>query len=244
MKIALILLAGGHSTRMGGPVPKTFITVKGRPIIRYSFDLLSPMFPRTIVVAHKAYHHLFPFNTQFAEPGPRRQDSVHNGFQMLPGFDFILIHDGARPLLKKEDIERLINLGKTAPAAALASPVKNTLKRVSYHRPSMAEICYSKDASQINTACLDPAVNGKDYGKSVIQGDTLSTVDRTNLFEVYTPQLIRSDLLKKGLALNITVTDDLSFAEALGYTPLLVPCSFPNIKLTYPSDLPLIEALL
>ncbi|MBM3184006.1 MAG: hypothetical protein FJZ64_01710 [Chlamydiae bacterium] len=47
--------------------------------------------------------------------------------------------------------------------------VYNALKALRYHRPSMAEICYGKDASQINTACLDPAVNGQDCGKSAVQ---------------------------------------------------------------------------
>ena len=206
MKIALILLAGGQSTRMGGPIPKTFLTIKGRPLIRYSFDLLTPLFPKTIVVAPKPYHHLFPSHTQFAEPGLRRQDSVKNGFQDLQDFHYILIHDGARPLIKKEDVQNLIEKGLHHPAAALAAPVKNTLKRT---RKGITE-----------------------------------TIDRTDLWETYTPQLIRSDLLKQGLELNIPVTDELTLVEALGHNPLLVPCIFPNIKLTYPSDLPLIEALL
>jgi 2-C-methyl-D-erythritol 4-phosphate cytidylyltransferase len=215
MNIGLILLAGGVSTRMNGQIPKTFLEIKKKPLIQYSLDVFNsiPLFTRAVVVCLEEYTHLFPKKTLFAKPGPRRQDSVKNGLLALEKeIDLVMIHDGARPLIKKNDITTLIELGKNAPAAALASPVKNSLKKVSS------------------------------------ENKVIESPSRDALWEVYTPQLIQKKLLHEGFLHaeknNLTVTDDLSLVEALGYKPLLIPSSYPNIKLTYPSDLLLIEALL
>ncbi len=215
MKIGLILLAGGVSARMKGKVPKTFLEIKKKPLIHYSLDVFNStsFFTAKVIVCLNDYFHFFPKKTLFAKPGPRRQDSVKNGLLALQKeVDLVMIHDGARPLIKKTDLISLIELGKNHPAAALASPVKNSLKKVSSE----------------NTVIESPS--------------------RDDLWEVYTPQLVQKNLLLEGFDYaeknNLTVTDDLSLVEALGYKPLLIPSSYPNIKLTYPRDLPLIEALL
>lgn len=72
-------------------------------------------------------------------------------------------------------------------------------------------------------------------------GYVQATVDRSQLFEIQTPQLLRKDLLEKGfahaLAKEITVTDDVALAELIGYPVKLVPGSARNIKITTPEDL-------
>ncbi len=215
MKIGCILLAGGLSTRMGqmGGCPKTLLPLFGKPAILYSFEILStlPAISEIVVVGDKAHEALLPPETKTALPGKERQDSVYNGFLKLSSdLDYILIHDGARPLLQKKDLIELLTIGKTQPAAALASPVRNTLKK---------------------------------------KGSTsLSTIDRTDLWEVHTPQMVRRDLLSIGLKKareeGWEVTDDLALIERLGFSPTLVPSSFPNIKLTYPEDIAHVSALL
>lgn len=209
MRLGIILLAGGRGVRMGMPIPKTFLPLLGKPAILYSYDLLVP-FGEIVVVSPKEYRGLMP-HARFADPGVRRQDSVKNGLDLLD-VDVVLVHDGARPLVKKQDVERLIQEGKNYPAAALASPLRNTLKRVGEGR------------------------------------EVLGTPSREGLWEVHTPQMVRSDLLKyaleQALHEDVTVTDDLSLVEWLGYKPILVQTSFPNIKLTYPEDVSHVEALL
>lgn len=215
MNISLILLAGGLSTRMKGEIPKTFLEIKNKPLIHYSLETFNSLgcFKEIVVVCLDEYRSYFPKEILITKPGNRRQDSVKNGLLALKSdADLIMIHDGARPLVKKNDLLRLLELGKDKPGSALAMPVKNSLKKVSK------------------------------------ENEITESLSRENLWEVYTPQLIQKDLLLKGFAFaeknNLTVTDDLSLIEALGYTPLLVPSSFPNIKLTCPSDLFILEALL
>lgn len=72
----------------------------------------------------------------------------------------------------------------------------------------------------------------------------VKTVDRSTLFEIQTPQALRRDILEKGLALHIEVTDDVSFAEALGLPVLIVEGAHSNIKVTTKEDLLFVEAYL
>lgn len=59
--------------------------------------------------------------------GQERQDSVYNGLQAVSQ-DIVLIHDGARPYLKKENIDSLLTCLKNNDACLLTVPVKDTIK--------------------------------------------------------------------------------------------------------------------
>jgi 2-C-methyl-D-erythritol 4-phosphate cytidylyltransferase len=74
-------------------------------------------------------------------------------------------------------------------------------------------------------------------------GDVLGTVSRNALWQAYTPQMFRLqlliDALDQSLQRGLLVTDDASAVELAGYTPLMVEGHAGNIKITRPSDLPL-----
>lgn len=135
MKLSVILLAGGKGTRMASPTPKVFLPLMGKPIILHSFELFQslPYVHEIVVVCLKKYHSLFPENTLFASPGCERQDSVKNGFEKTTG-DTILIHDGARPFITKEAIDKLLEEGLPTGAATLGIPMKYTIKQVGLDR--------------------------------------------------------------------------------------------------------------
>lgn len=73
------------------------------------------------------------------------------------------------------------------------------------------------------------------------------TFDRSTLYTIQTPQVIRKDVLTLGFALaqenDLTVTDDVSLAELTGHPVKLVIGSPENIKITTPEDLALAESL-
>lgn len=74
------------------------------------------------------------------------------------------------------------------------------------------------------------------------------TIEREGMWQAQTPQMFRLELLTKALAnasmLQLTVTDEASAVEALGYTPHVVSALHPNPKLTYTADLPYIAHLI
>ncbi|MCB1116009.1 MAG: 2-C-methyl-D-erythritol 4-phosphate cytidylyltransferase, partial [Chlamydiia bacterium] len=203
-------LAGGQGARFNDPLPKVFHPLKGKAIIRHSFDLFISMkeIDEIVVVCPQKYHTYFPEKTLFASPGNERQDSVKNGLAKTTG-EIILIHDGARPFITSEDVKKLLNEGLLLGAAALGAPVKNTIKQV--HKTSLVE----------------------------------KTLDRTALFEMFTPQLLRRSLLEKGLqaAKDQKLTDDVALAELLNHPVKIVEGSRRNIKITYPLDLEIAHIL-
>lgn len=79
------------------------------------------------------------------------------------------------------------------------------------------------------------------------EGIVIRTPDRSCLFEIQTPQVVRFDLLMKGFAKahqeGLTVTDDVSLAELVGHMVKLVKGSFANLKITTKEDLDLAEKL-
>ena len=66
---------------------------------------------------------------EFAIGGKERQDSVYAGLKMVKN-DYVLIHDGARPYVKQENIKNILDCLKTHDACLLMVPCKDTIKRV------------------------------------------------------------------------------------------------------------------
>jgi 2-C-methyl-D-erythritol 4-phosphate cytidylyltransferase len=108
--------------------------------------------------------------------------------------------------------------------------------------------------AQINAlmdACQDDAVGGllahklADTLKSESHGRVAQTVDRANKWLAQTPQMFRLGLLTQALEqAGAAVTDEASGIESMGLSPLLVPGSAQNFKVTYPEDFALAAAIL
>ncbi len=100
-------------------------------------------------------------------------------------------------------------------------------------------------------ACLDDPVGGllaqpvADTLKRVVEGRAEATIPREGLWQAQTPQMFRIGALAQALeAAGDAVTDEASAMEAAGHAPRLVPGSPHNLKVTWPEDFALAEALL
>ena len=137
--ISAILLSGGLGKRMRAEKPKQYLPLHGKPVILHALEaLLSfPFWSEIVIVCEKENQSLFDLyqnrvNLRFALPGKERQDSVLSGLNAFSSKEptWVCIHDGARPLLLEKDLLAVIAEGKKTGAAALAVPVKMTLKEV------------------------------------------------------------------------------------------------------------------
>ena len=130
--ISVILLAGGKGVRMGSPIPKQFLELGDKPIVCHSLEVFLEMedVAEVIVVCASSYrHHFSSYSVKFADPGPRRQDSVFNGLgQLHPSSHWVCIHDGARPMITREIVERLFHEGQLHGAACVGMPMIPTVK--------------------------------------------------------------------------------------------------------------------
>jgi 2-C-methyl-D-erythritol 4-phosphate cytidylyltransferase len=123
---------------MGG-IDKVFAPLGGRPALSYVLDAFEKCeaVSQIIVVvsqANVAKCRELIAEKKYSKPievcagGKRRQDSVAAGLKQLKDCDWVVIHDGARPLVTKELIERGLEVAKETGAAVAAVPVTDTIK--------------------------------------------------------------------------------------------------------------------
>ncbi len=134
MRIAAILVAAGSGSRFGADIPKQFLTLAGKPVIRHAAEALAAFVQQLQPVGDAA-----PIEAALAgiahlptvPGGATRQDSVRAGLEALVPCnpDIVLVHDAARPCIPPGTIPSLLRALEHSPGAIPAVPVADTLKR-------------------------------------------------------------------------------------------------------------------
>lgn len=140
--VSAIIVAAGGSVRMGIADSKQFIPLLGHPAIEYTLRAFEKChFIKEIVVVCReqdkerirliADENGFSKVSSLIEGGASRAESVRNGIKAASSkAKYFAIHDGARPLITVEEIERVIEAAFETGAATLGVPVKDTIKIV------------------------------------------------------------------------------------------------------------------
>jgi 2-C-methyl-D-erythritol 4-phosphate cytidylyltransferase len=151
----------------------------------------------------------------------------------------IAVHDAARPLASGALIDRVFDAAKRFPAVIPGCDVGATLKRVE------VDDTVQSDADPLD-AILGPSDNDEPPIRRVVK-----TVDRRNLIAVQTPQVFDAVLFRRaymqfadGGPDSQGITDDAQLIEAMGEPVRVVEGESTNLKITYPGDAELAEALL
>jgi len=219
-----VVPAAGRGTRFGAELPKQYVSVAGKPLLRWTLERLAAhsRIAGLVVVLSRDDAHWPDLRGLAGKPvftaigGGERADSVLAGLNALGsevGDDaFVLVHDAARPCVREVDITRLIELAVPAGGGLLAAPLRDTLKR-------------ADDEQRV--AVTEP---------------------RDARWRALTPQLFRRgelvDALLRARADGVHVTDEAMAMERSGHRPLLVEGSDDNIKVTTPGDLAWVRFLL
>lgn len=219
MHRSTIIVAGGSGKRLGGPVPKQFQTVKGRPLLMWTIEAFHRFDPsmQLIVVLPQTHFdiwkalcmgHRFFIEHEVVAGGEQRWHSVKAGLEKVEGDGLVAVHDGVRPLVSTELIARCFDAADKHAAAIPVVPVV----------PSIRE--------------------------TTAEGSR--ALDRSKLLAVQTPQCFHTDLLRKAFEqpYDPTFTDEATLVERLGMRVALVEGEENNIKVTAAMDMRLIEALL
>jgi 2-C-methyl-D-erythritol 4-phosphate cytidylyltransferase len=222
MAVALIV-AAGRGERLGGKVPKAFVELAGRPLLRWSIDALAAVegVARIVVAlpAGEALTERALANTATeviaVDGADARSGSVARALQAAGKGEIVLVHDAARPLVTPAIAASVIDALRAdahALAAIAAARVTDTVKRV------------------------DRA------------GAVLQTLDRASLWAVQTPQVFRRAALERALDVPADVlaraTDDAWLVERAGGRVIVVDTGPENIKVTTPLDMRIAELAL
>ncbi len=136
MKFAVVVTAGGSSARYGKN--KLLEKIGGKEVILHSIEAFLPFNPSRIVVsASKEFapvlKELLAENNlsevKIVLGGATRQASVYNALKACDSPDIAAIHDAARPLIKKEDIEKCLNKAIETQAAIVGVKAVDTIKQ-------------------------------------------------------------------------------------------------------------------
>ncbi len=224
-KTAGIILAGGTGERFGREGGKQLVEIAGKPILTWSaeaFDAVGDIGLIVLVCPEDRQEEYlkraidpFPFVTPVvvAPSGSIRQESAFSGLEMVPDdFEFVVLHDGARPLVTPELILHTINTVKgnlDADGAVVAHPAIDTLKVV-------------EDGVIVGTP-----------DRHVFWNAQTPQVFRAGIY-----RRAQASALSDGFV----GTDDSSLIERLGGRVLVVEGKRDNIKLTVPEDFTLLAS--
>ncbi len=138
MKFGAVVVAAGNSSRMGGGGSKVLTELGGKPVLVWSLEALAacPQIREIAVVCREEDREEVERAAEgiglpmvFASGGKERQESVRKGVEALsPELEYILIHDGARPLVTPELIGRVCEDALEYGAATAAVRCKDTCK--------------------------------------------------------------------------------------------------------------------
>lgn len=138
-KTIAVITAGGQGTRMGSALPKQFLDLNGKPVLYHTIKAFLDAVPgiEIVLVLPEQQISLMQMVLQAFEEridltivagGPTRYHSVQNGLKGLPQDSIIMVHDGVRPLISTELIQRCrqqaMGKGSAIPAVAATDSLR------------------------------------------------------------------------------------------------------------------------
>jgi 2-C-methyl-D-erythritol 4-phosphate cytidylyltransferase len=224
-RLAMVLVAAGSGSRLGGDTPKQFQDFAGEPLFVHSLRTLqgSGLVSYCVIVVPPGWQETVA--QQLARVGlsadaivvggATRQQSVRCGLEAIRAkawpASHVLIHDAARPFVSQELVRTVVAAVHDTGAATLAVPVSDTLMRAA--------------------TASGPTSPPRQHANELI--------DRSGMWAIQTPQVFELALLLQAhdqAAAQTEATDDGSLVVELGRSLHFVPGAWWNIKVTHPED--------
>ena len=120
---SVIIVAGGSGKRMNSDIPKQFMLLRNKPVLFYSIEFFYQFDPEIEIILvlpenqisqwkELCKEYSFSIKHKLIIGGDERFHSVKNGLTALNNDGFVAIHDGVRPLINKNIIQRCFNLAE------------------------------------------------------------------------------------------------------------------------------------
>lgn len=226
-KCMAIVLAAGSGSRMGAAIQKQYLELEGKPVLyyclhvfqesRYIDEIVLVTGEREIDYCREKIVQQYGFDkvVQIVAGGKERYESVYYGLKYVED-GIVFIHDGARPFVDEEMLERAYEC---------------VLRDQAYLR-------HTPDLSKHIRMPVKDTIKIADQNQYAVQ-----TPDRAYVWQVQTPQVFDAKLVRAAYEKLIQsgwekATDDAMVVERMTEHPVkLVFGSYENIKITTPEDL-------
>ena len=225
--IGVVVLAGGQGRRMQSHIQKQYMMLRDKPLIVYALEAFEKSPVDRIVLVTAAGEEEFARRdiveayglskvAAVVAGGKERYHSVYEGLKALEDCEYVLIHDGARPLITGDVIDRAIDGAKEYHACVVAMPVKDTIK----------------------------ISDSLGYAEATPDRSRLWQVQTPQAFQ-YALVRKAYDEIMADPKLQQGVTDDAMVVESrTSHKVKLIEGSYENLKVTTPEDMVLAEALI
>ena len=222
-KCTAIVLAAGQGKRMGTKVQKQYLEIEGKPVLYYSLHTFeqSAIIDEVVLVVgenqveycHSEIVLIYGFDKvkTVVEGGAERYHSVWNGLREVEDDGYVFIHDGARPFINEEILNRAYKDVQNCKACVVGMPVKDTIK--------LADI--------------------EGYVKETPDRSLLWMIQTPQVFETSLVKKAYSLLMEQS-DIQVT-DDAMVVERMLGHKVKLTVGSYENIKITTPEDLDIAE---
>ena len=218
-KFYAVIVAAGSGLRLGSSVPKQFLDLGGKPVLRRTMEQFLAAVPdvRLVVVLPRDWEDYWKqqcIESNFNVPqvlsrgGLTRFHSVQAALAKVPDGAVVAVHDGVRPLVSPALIRRMLEMMEERHALIPVTPVADTLKVL------------RKEGEELLP----------------VEGRIL---DRSEVYAAQTPQMFRSEDLKAAYTqpYDLSFTDDASVAASYGIPLSFVEGERYNLKITTVQDL-------
>ncbi len=225
-KCTAIVLAAGKGKRMHSKIQKQFLEIQGYPVLYYSLHCFqeSPLIQDIILVTGEEMisyceqeivkKYGFSKVRKVTAGGKERYDSVYAGLLCCQDTDYVYIHDGARPFITEEMVQRGYEAVKRTNACVMGMPSKDTVK----------------------------LADSSGYIKETPDRKIVWNIQTPQIFSYDLIRGAYESIRKKDMT-GVT-DDAMVVEQETGTKILLVEGSYQNIKITTPEDLAIAEAFL
>lgn len=222
-KCTAIVLAAGQGKRMGTKVQKQYLEIAGKPVLYYSLHAFekSAVIDEIILVVGENQSEYCKDEIvskygiskvkKIVQGGAERYHSVWNGLQEVEDDSYVFIHDGARPFVDEEILNRAYNDVEKCKACVVGMPVKDTIK----------------------------LADSEGYVNETPERSLVWMIQTPQVFDVALVKKAYALLMEQD-SIQVT-DDAMVVEQMLGHKVKLTLGSYENIKITTPEDLDIAE---
>ncbi len=219
--VTAIIVAAGSSTRMGLDISKQFIELCGETVIRRTLRAFqnADIIDSVVVVCREQDENEmrkiadscgFDKVRAFARGGSTRDESVRNGIYACDErTTHFAIHDGARPLIEREDIENVVKAAFDCGAAALGTLVTDTIKVVDNDNIILS----TPDRAALRAVQTPQVFEKSIYLRALSEGDSDGITDDCQLVESIGERV--KIIISRGQNIKLTTRNDIKTAEMI-----------------------------